>query len=268
MSSLVLTYHSIDDSGSVISVSPDRFRRQMAALKRSGAVVTTPDQASRTTGAVAITFDDAFANFHRHALPVLVEHGFPATVFAVSGYCGRRNDWPTQPAGDIPVLDLMSWEQLKECHRAGISIGAHTVTHPFLGALSASAAEQEMLQSREEIEQRLGAATPWFAYPYGDLGGSAREIARRSFQKSFTTELRNLAGASDRAALPRIDVYYIQHPFWFGRLTRPETTAWLASRRLPRKVRQLLYSRPTSSCRKPLQNQVAPDYPKQARRSL
>ena len=92
----ILTYHSIDDSGSPISVAPEEFRAHVRWLS-SGLVrvvplaelVTLPPEEE----AVAITFDDAFQNFASVAAPLLYEHGLPATLFVVSGRVGRDNAW-------------------------------------------------------------------------------------------------------------------------------------------------------------------------------
>lgn len=87
----VFTYHSIDDSGSVISTSPTKFREQMNHLKQSGfhaiglGDITRCIRQNRPfpSGAMAITFDDGFKNVHEVAYPVLKEFGFQATVFLV-----------------------------------------------------------------------------------------------------------------------------------------------------------------------------------------
>src|SRR3954470_8233749 len=88
----VLTYHSLDESGSVISIRPDVFRRQMQTLAANGVKVVPLEDLFAHPGAVAITFDDGFANLADHALPVLEHLGLPATIFVVSGYCGKRNN--------------------------------------------------------------------------------------------------------------------------------------------------------------------------------
>jgi len=70
-----------------------RFAGQMAFLKGFGYRVLDLDQVlacvrgeqSIPPRAMALTFDDGYANFVSHALPVLRHYGFPATVFAISG---------------------------------------------------------------------------------------------------------------------------------------------------------------------------------------
>ncbi len=134
--SCILTYHSLDTSGSILSISPDLFQTQMAWLARSGMPVVSLAEVQATPHAVALTFDDGFRNFFEHALPVLERYRFPATVFVVSGFCGGRNDWPTQPRNaGIPILELMDWSEVQQAAQAGISIGCHTVNHPRLPLL-------------------------------------------------------------------------------------------------------------------------------------
>ena len=151
--SAILTYHSLDDSGSVISTPPALFRRQIEFLAASGIPVTHLDQVIRQPGSVAITFDDGFGNVAEHAVPLLEQYGFPATVFVVSQFCGRRNNWPSQPAGAVPVLPLLGWDDLAGMPER-VAIGAHTATHPDLSRLPASQCEEEMNSSRDQIEQR------------------------------------------------------------------------------------------------------------------
>src|SRR5205807_2425452 len=99
----VLTYHSLDDSGSPISVAPALFRWQMGYLHQLGWRTLTLDEllAGHERGAwpertFSLMFDDGFANLLERGLTVLAEYGFSATVFVVAGWVGRSNDWPGQ----------------------------------------------------------------------------------------------------------------------------------------------------------------------------
>ena len=168
--SAILTYHSLDDRGSVISVAPELFRRQMEWLAGAGIPVVPLAAIRNTPGAVALTFDDGFVNFFEHALPLLARHRFPATVFVVSGRCGHRNRWDQKMKG-IPDLELMGWSELASAAAAGVTVGAHTVTHPFLTALQDADLERELALCRATIEDRMGRPVESFAYPYGDADG-------------------------------------------------------------------------------------------------
>ncbi len=81
-------------------VHPDRFRQQMAWLKRLGYRGLSVRDAlpyiyGKKQGKVAvITFDDGFENVFRNALPVLQEFGFTAAKLF-----RRQPDWRFQSLG-------------------------------------------------------------------------------------------------------------------------------------------------------------------------
>jgi len=239
--SCILTYHSLDISGSVISIRPEVFRRQMAFLAESSTPVVPLSVVRDTPGAVALTFDDGFRNFFEHAVPVLHEWRFPATVFVVSRYCGRQNDWPTQPRNSgIPLMDLMDWNEVAEISRAGVEIGCHTATHPRMAELSAVEIEEELSGSRAAIEDRIGRPVRTFAYPYGELTPAVRTAVQRHFPSACGIRLAYLSATSDILDLPRIDVYYLQKRFWFEGLRSLRGIAYLEARGALRQVRQRL----------------------------
>jgi peptidoglycan/xylan/chitin deacetylase (PgdA/CDA1 family) len=234
--SIVLTYHSIDTSGSVVSVSPGLFQAHMLALKQSGTPVVPLSLITSTPGAVAITFDDGFRNFKQHALPILAEHHFPSTVFTVSRYSGQFNSWP-QPVGNIPTLALMTSSELAEIAQLGVEIGAHTANHVKLTAIPPAEAEREMLCGKEMIENATGHPVTSFAYPYGACSTVVREIARRHFRLACGVRLAPVRAGCDLFEMPRVDVYYVRDVFWFSRLQSAAGAAYLSFRRIARELR-------------------------------
>jgi peptidoglycan/xylan/chitin deacetylase (PgdA/CDA1 family) len=239
--SIILTYHSVDASGSVISTSPEGFRYQMRMLAESGVAVVPLTRVAKTPGAVAITFDDGYANFLEDALPVLLQYSFPATVFVVSGYAGRANLW-AQPVGGIPELALMNWRGIRAVVSSGISVGAHTVSHADLSRMDLAQAENEMTRCRTEIEQAGGAAVESFAFPYGLRTKRILEVARRHFAVACSTELQPVTSESDILDLPRVDTYYLRNRFWFRNMHGPAGQAYLQCRRLLRGLRSHSFS--------------------------
>lgn len=238
--SAILTYHSLDTSGSAISISPGVFRSHIESLVQSGTRVVGLENIQKTPNAVAITFDDGFTSFYANAFPVLARHNMPATVFVISGYCGKQNDWPSQPAEAIPRLPLMTWSQLNEIGRHGIALGAHTVNHPWLTQGSPEECERELRECRQEIEDRTGRACKTFAYPYGDTNDQVVQEAARQFDIGCTTVLDYCSAEDAALALPRLDAYYLQNQFWFKRLGTGLGRYYLGTRRRLRELRQRL----------------------------
>ena len=238
-SSAILTFHSLDDSGSVISYEPAAFERLLEGLAGAHIPVVPLSEVCARPGSVSLTFDDAFANFHQVALPLLERYRMPATVFAVTDYCGRDNNWPLQ-SPRVPILPLMSWDRLRDAAGRGVTIGSHTLSHPNLAKLdSPGAIRQELRQSRERIEQEIGRPVDAFAFPYGGVPAGLAELNESGYRLAVTTELR-YAGPDDHSlTLPRLDSYYLKNPAvaatLFGRVCR----ANLGLRHLIRKVRGL-----------------------------
>jgi peptidoglycan/xylan/chitin deacetylase (PgdA/CDA1 family) len=236
--SCILTYHSLDTSGSVISTDPRMFRQQMDWLAETGTTVVPLEQIQHSPGAVALTFDDGFQNFYEHAFPVLREHGFPATVFVVTGFCGSTNSWPSQPASPpVPRLPLMGWSQLREIASSKVNLGSHTCTHPHLPQVSASEVEEELRSSRASLEDRVGQPVASFAYPYGASNPHLRASVSRHYRLACGTKLAYLSQESDATELPRLDTYYLQKRMWFQSLSRQYGVAYIAMRRSLRDVR-------------------------------
>ncbi len=235
-SSAILTYHSIDDSGSVISVSPRLFRQHMDMLAAAGTPVVPLQQVRITPGAVAITFDDGFCNFLDHALPVLVEHRFPATVFVVSDYCGKQNDWPSQPRG-VPCLDLMDWADLRDLPRHGIALGGHSATHAPLTGIWGDLLRREISDSRTMIEELGGAPITTFAYPYGGVNESVRRVVASEYRLACGTSLRLTEPGDDAFDLPRIDAFYLKKGWTVRNLFGPPGRAYLRARGWMRSAR-------------------------------
>jgi peptidoglycan/xylan/chitin deacetylase (PgdA/CDA1 family) len=214
----ILTYHSLDDSGSVISVAPQLFARQMELLASSGVrVVRLSELRGASSPALALTFDDGFQNFADVAAPELARHGFPATVFLVTDYCGGKNNWPSQRPS-IPILPLMGWSTIAELSGAGIDFGAHTATHPDLAQLDDAAAREEILRSKRRAEDATGKAVASFAYPYGSMPAAARQVVGQNFAFGCSTRLGFVGANSPRVALERLDVYYLRRLSLFKNL--------------------------------------------------
>ena len=237
MKPAILTYHSLDASGSVISVAPAQFRAQMQFLAARNIPVVPLSDIQKTPGGVALTFDDGFENFFTDAFPVLREFGFPATVFVVSDHCGQRNSWSAQSYNGIPSLPLMGWQRLAEIGRHGIALGVHTATHPSLIAIPESQARDEMRRCQAMIQERTGVAADSLAYPYGDSNARVRAIAAEFFISAYGTRLAFLSGRLDPMDFPRIDAYYLRNHLWFESLPGTRGRIYVAARRSLRQVR-------------------------------
>ncbi len=242
----ILAYHSLDTSGSVVSIAPQNFADQISCIADAGmrgislheALAYRDAKGSWPERSVVLTFDDGFANFYEFAWPALARHNFTATVFIITGHMGRGNSWAPPPVG-LGTRKILSWRQAAELSTNKIEIGSHTRTHPDLRSCSIEKTEQELSASCAEIEDRLGVRVSSFAYPYGSTTVAAQRIVARVFRAGCTTVLKH-AGADALHSLPRIDAYYLRSRRNFRRLLDDQLNGYLALRRLGRVVRHSL----------------------------
>jgi peptidoglycan/xylan/chitin deacetylase (PgdA/CDA1 family) len=71
------------------------------------------------------------------------------------------------PSRDLQDKELMTWEQICEMARSGMTIGSHTHTHPVLKTLPAKAQQSELGISREILQSKTGQSIRSIAYPVG-----------------------------------------------------------------------------------------------------
>ena len=234
----IITFHSLDLSGSVLSYAPGTFADLIRSLVDSAVPICDLDLLldPSTPRGVAITFDDGMASVFTHALPILREFDVPAHLFLTTCMVGGSNQWRGQ-SRKVPEFEMLDWEQVEGCHVGGIHIDGHTATHPDLRQLSDTEIQAECDQADEAIKFHLGRRPAYFAYPYGYSDSRVRRLMGRRYRGCVTTKLRPLGDAEDPAALPRIDAYYLRAPWLYRRLDRISGRAYLAARSLLRSLR-------------------------------
>lgn len=241
----VLTYHGVDDTGTVLATAPGVFAEHVRILGDLGARTLAPGEllaaldhpaASDGRPLVAITFDDGFEGLRRSAFPALAGARMAATVFLVTDYCGRRNDWPGQPAW-VPRQPLLDWPAIRELRRSGIVVGSHSRRHLDLTRLDDAETEAELRDSRRAIEDAVGEPVDTLAYPYGASDARVRRLAATHFARAFGTRLGPVTAASDRLALERVDAYYLRRPSLFRATVEGRLDGYLRLRQAGRDLR-------------------------------
>jgi peptidoglycan/xylan/chitin deacetylase (PgdA/CDA1 family) len=111
--------------------------------------------------------------------------------------------------GPAPEVDgrPLSESELTALAAGPVEIGAHTLTHPSLPALSPEEQGSEIVGSRERLEELLDRPLHTFAYPYGDYdSGTVRLVKRGGFRSACTIHENRLSRFSSPFLLPRYPV--------------------------------------------------------------
>ena len=315
---VVLTYHRIAESGAglfydpVISATPESFRAQVKWLSNRARLLTLDELHTQIESGtpwreptILLTFDDGYRdNFHQ-AVPILREHGVPATFFVPTAFLDSpRLPWWDHVAcvikqthvqrltleqnrnGNPPPLEIdlqtmsrntaimmliraflddsiadecwflnrladkakvdidskqlgrelfMTWDQVRQLadSGAGLSIGSHAHSHRKLARLDDDTQRQELTDSKQILEARLGRPIKALAYPYGWPGAYTASTKALAAQAGYCMAFSSREGINrfvgfDRYDASRLGVGSADS----ATLIRPQCT--------PRRIRQII----------------------------
>jgi peptidoglycan/xylan/chitin deacetylase (PgdA/CDA1 family) len=218
---VVLLYHRVGaGSGVDVDMPVELFHEQMAEIAASGRAASLDNALAALADAeppehdpVVITFDDGTADIVEHALPVLVRHHVPATVYLATDFVDRGVDFPDDGRP-------LSWAAVREAVSTDlVTIGSHTHRHLLLDRLPPQEVNTELARSVELIGEHTGTDARHFAYPKGEggiLGGIADLAVRRHFESAAVADLRvNPYGTTDPYRLSRSPIQTSDGMRWF-----------------------------------------------------
>lgn len=169
--SRVLMYHSIeqnvsDDPKGMFTISLEKLKSQLGFLKNYNVVPFGAP--SGRSGDISITFDDGYKNNLSLAAEVLVEKGYPFTVFVIAEKVIN---------GDSEYLSKTELQQLSKI--PGVTIGTHGWSHKKLAELESFKIIEELSTSKKSIEDIIGSPVEVLSYPHGSTNRAVSEIAKQ-----------------------------------------------------------------------------------------
>ena len=202
----ILLYHHVSSSTPAsTSISPEAFKSHMEYLDAHHTVVSLQDVVSaiqhNTTlpeNAVAITFDDGYANILDNAHPILADLGFPYTVFINPDEIGVG---PKQ----------LTWEQVIAMHNDGVVFANHTLDHLHMLTGEQAMGERAWLEkvwqnvesAEKKIEDKLDISLKYLAYPFGEYNTALANKLKAEGYIGFGQHSGAVGPSSDMQALPR-----------------------------------------------------------------
>jgi peptidoglycan/xylan/chitin deacetylase (PgdA/CDA1 family) len=206
---LILLYHSV--GGSAEATASDAFRDQLGVIAAMGQLVPLRqvlESAPSPRIAVAVTFDDGYATLRDQAASILTDFGGAATAFLNVGEIGDEERLPSRAEdGYYPHEQFLTWHDVDALRAAGWHIGSHGVRHLDLVRADVATVKQEVSDSKQTIERRLGTTCDMFAYTWGRNGlGLRAQVRAAGYTYGFAGDHSALMAKSDPFALPRINV--------------------------------------------------------------
>ena len=202
----ILLYHHVSSSTPAsTSISPEAFKSHMEYLDAHHTVVSLQDVVSAIQhnstlpeNAVAITFDDGYANILDNAHPILADLGFPYTVFINPDEIGVG---PKQ----------LTWEQVIAMHNDGVVFANHTLDHLHMLNGEQVMGERAWLEkvwqnvesAEKKIEDKLDISLKYLAYPFGEYNTALANKLKAEGYIGFGQHSGAVGPSSDMQALPR-----------------------------------------------------------------
>src|SRR6476619_1321532 len=205
---LIFCYHRLVDKIRYpgTEITPAAFEAQMKELKDKGiTVIPMQDLLAWQRGeknipprCAVVSFDDGWKSQYEVAFPIMKKFGYPFTMFIYTE--GVRG-------GSLGGGEAITWEQLADMRDNGVDIEGHSATHQDLreghtitlisggkktrtkltGPQYEQWMQNEVVGSKQLLEQRLGIKVNCFAVPFGSYNEHVKEIARGAgYEAMFT----------------------------------------------------------------------------------
>lgn len=184
----VLMYHRVleeapGEGTSWHYVLAESFRKQLKLIDDLGYTPITfydyllyrEDKLTLPKNPIIITFDDGYLDTYEVALPILMEYGMSAVIFALGNRSLQRALWDENGQNDRCAL--MTDEQLQIADSLGFEIGAHSMNHLDLTTVGEAELYSEIVASKKNLETFLEKPVVTFAYPYGRINNKTRKLA-------------------------------------------------------------------------------------------
>ncbi|WP_256757867.1 polysaccharide deacetylase family protein [Cohnella sp. WQ 127256] len=210
----VMMYHGIEDDPNPKSeLATAELEKQLSLLKSNGFNVISMEQyisfmlegATIPDNAVLLTFDDGYENFYTKAYPLLIKYDYPAVNFVIVSSIDNPKGAPK-----------MTWDQMREMQKAGMSFYSHTydlhkygvmnekgTTKPVMTRKQYSKATQtfetdehyttritsDLSKAEQRLKEELGNTRGIIAFPYGAYNDDVMAILKSlGIELSFTVK--------------------------------------------------------------------------------
>jgi len=203
----VLSYHSIGEDNSYISLSTQIFEKQIIFLKKLGYVSINFNEIDQNKkNQIIITFDDGYKDILTNALPILKRHNFKATCFFITNLIGKNNQWDEKKK-NFKIKNIMNDDDIKKWIYSGMGVQSHSHNHFDLTKLSNNDIIKELEISKNYFKDKFNIESDVFCYPFGKVNKNVYELTKKIYKNAVTTNRsRYNINKHSPFLIPRIDM--------------------------------------------------------------
>ncbi|MGQ8366481.1 polysaccharide deacetylase family protein [Glaciecola sp. 1036] len=201
----ILQYHHVsENTPPVTSISASQLEKHLAHLAANHNVISLEqgvkaikEKTKLPDNAVAITFDDGYANIYENGFPLLKKYNFPFTIFVNPDTIGTTSS-------------QLSWQQLEEMSSLA-TYANHTIGHIHLLNKQQNETENQWLsrvmnniiEAENLLNEKLGYSKKWLAYPFGEFNHKLKQALLQQGFLGFAQHSGAVGVDTDMGAIPR-----------------------------------------------------------------
>lgn len=145
------------------------LNKQVDFINIEDAVIAIKEKTHQNQKLVTFTFDDGFEECFTKIAPVLSDFNTNAAFFINPGFIDGDENYRKNFTENIVHVNKhpMTWKMIQELHQQGFVIGNHTFDHVRLVGLTEEQLQNQIVTSKNRIEEQLQSSCEYFAWTYG-----------------------------------------------------------------------------------------------------
>ncbi|MGB7847443.1 MAG: polysaccharide deacetylase family protein, partial [Candidatus Acidiferrum sp.] len=188
---VILTHHLISDDYHHLNISTSASFKLIRFLKRHYRIVSLREATELLKSGfvleptVVLTFDDGYEDNFLNLRAVAEQLDVPVSHFVSTEIVTKHQEFDHDLKQNIPGFLPLSWEQIRYWSREGAEFSSHTRSHFDCGGTVIEKLDEEIVQSKLDLENRLGLPVWAFAFPFGkpeNMSLPAVELASKHYE--------------------------------------------------------------------------------------
>jgi peptidoglycan/xylan/chitin deacetylase (PgdA/CDA1 family) len=191
----ILFHHLVADRPHGLGISTEGFIRQIEFLRTFYGIVSMKDAlASLVSGnvtapTVVLTIDDGYRDNFLTLRAIREVLDVPMTLFVSTGIVSAGSRFPHDVRHGNEGFEPLTWDQVVRLRKDGFEIGSHTRTHFDCGSRDVARLRDEIVGSKQDLEEYLGERIEMFSFPFGlrqNMSPEAVAIAAQNYRYVFS----------------------------------------------------------------------------------